>query len=79
MLSVLVDWSWALALLAVAGVLLGIARAWPDASARTVFGTGEQAMGFRDVWPDDRAGRLAFVALAGMGFLVPLAMMLGAF
>jgi hypothetical protein len=79
MLSVLVDWSWELALLAVAGVLLGIARAWPDASAHTMFGAGEQTMGFRDLWPEDRAGRLAFVALAGMGFLVPLAMMLGAF
>lgn len=79
MLSVLVDWSWELALLAVAGVLLGIARAWPHTSARTMFGMGEQNLGFGDVWPDDRAGRLAFVALAGMGFLVPLAMMLGAF
>jgi hypothetical protein len=63
----------------VAGVLLGIARAWPDASAHTMFGAGEQTVGFRDLWPEDRAGRLAFVALAGMGFLVPLAMMLGAF
>lgn len=67
LLSMLPDWSWSIAVLTVAGLLLVVVRGLPE------------RVPLHLVWPDEPAGQLACVVLAGMGFLVPLAMMLGAF
>ncbi|GAN62785.1 hypothetical protein AA0313_0601 [Acetobacter indonesiensis NRIC 0313] len=67
LLSMMSDWSWIFTVLTVAGILCAVVRAVP-------------AGGFgRDIWPDDVAGRMACSVLVLTGFLVPLAMMLGAF
>lgn len=61
------DWSWLVAVLTVCGILAAVLRAVPDREAARLF------------WPEDMAGRVACSVLTVMGFLVPLAMMLGAF
>ena len=67
LLSVMTDWSWSVAVLTVCGILAAVLRAVPDREAARLF------------WPEDMAGRVACSVLTVMGFLVPLAMMLGAF
>ncbi|MCP1212095.1 hypothetical protein [Acetobacter okinawensis] len=67
LLSVMTDWSWSVAVLTVCGILAAVLRAVPDREAARLF------------WPEDTAGRVACSVLTVMGFLVPLAMMLGAF
>ncbi len=67
LLSVMTDWSWLVAVLTVCGILAAVLRAVPDREAARLF------------WPEDMAGRVACSVLTVMGFLVPLAMMLGAF
>lgn len=67
LLSMLSDWSWSVTVLTVAGILCAVVRSVP-------------VEGFtQDLWPEDAAGRVACSVLVLTGFLVPLAMMLGAF
>lgn len=67
LLSMMSDWSWVFTVLTLAGILCAVVRAVPAQ------GEGHA------VWPQDVAGRVACVVLVVTGFLVPLAMMLGAF
>jgi len=61
------DWSWFFTVLTIAGILCAIVRAVPVQEGAALF------------WPHDAAGRVACTVLIVTGFLVPLAMMLGAF
>lgn len=67
LLSVMSDWSWFFTVLTIAGILCAIVRAVPVQEGAALF------------WPHDVAGRVACTVLIVTGFLVPLAMMLGAF
>ncbi|MBO1323788.1 hypothetical protein K2X14_01295 [Acetobacter sp. TBRC 12305] len=95
LLSVMADWSWLVAVLSVAGVLICLARAMPahvGKERRTGPMDGSSFRGDSNApvnasgnglgyrfWPDDPAGRLACAVLTAMGLVAPLAMMLGAF
>lgn len=65
LLSTLPDWSWSIAALTVVGLLLVVVQGGADQISMML------------TWPKDPAGKLACFFLAGMGFLLPSAMMLG--
>ncbi|MBO6038164.1 MAG: hypothetical protein J6P29_06415 [Acetobacter sp.] len=67
LLSIVPDWSWSIATLSVVGLLLVVMQGVSDQKSILL------------TWPEEAAGKLACFLLMAMSFLVPLAMMLGAF